>query len=135
MHERLARLARGAALLAMVAGLAFPGIGYAEKSDEDRKRDKEDKAEQRRSEKEDRELAGQVLEINTLKNPPELYIANADGIVTVRMLKTDEIARNGVRLGDHVSFLGEKVHELLFDADQLSVDGHLGDEDDEDDDD
>jgi hypothetical protein len=130
MRERLSRLARGAALLVLVAGIAFPGVGYASKNDDDKK-DKQEKSEQARSEREDHELAGQVMEINTLKDPPELYMANTDGIVTVKMLKTDEIARNGVRLGDHVSVIGEKVNELLFEAQELTVDAHLGDDQDD----
>jgi len=71
------------------------------------------------------------MEINTLKDPPELYIANMDGVVTVRTLKTDLIATNGVRLGDHVTVIGEKINELSFDCDDLSVDAHLGDDQDD----
>ena len=130
MREKLTRLARGATLLALVASMAFPAVGYAGKNDENKDKKNSKENEKERSQREDRELAGQVLEINTLKDPPELYVANADGIVTVKMLKTDEIARNGVRLGDHISAIGEKINELLFEATELSVDAHLGDDED-----
>ena len=51
------------------------------------------------------------------------------------MLTTDLIAKNGVCLGDHVTLIGEKISELAFDCQELSVDGHLGDAPDEEDDD
>ncbi len=35
------------------------------------------------------------------------------------MYKTDEIAKNGVRLGDHITARGENVSKLLFDAQEL----------------
>ena len=63
-----------------------------------------------------------------------MFIANADGVVKVRMLTTDLIAKNGVRLGDHVTVIGEKISEVEFDCQEMSVDGHLGDEQEEDDD-
>lgn len=138
MRERLTRIARGAVLLALVAGMAFPGVGFAGKDDKDddkehKGRREEERTEQARSAREDREMSGQVLEINTLKSPPELYMANRDGIVVVKTLKTDLIATNGVRLGDHITVTGEKIHEQLFEAQDLSVDGHLGDDPDDDD--
>ncbi len=46
----------------------------------------------------------------------------------VRMLTTDLIAKNAVRLGDHVTLIGEKISEVEFDAQEMSVDGHLGDD-------
>ena len=70
---------------------------------------------------EDHVLNAQVLEINTLKDPPELVVGSVDGQTVIRVLKTDEIAINGVRLGDYVEARGEKQSEVLFDATQLSV--------------
>jgi len=87
---------------------------------DDKDKDKKDKnAEQ---DDDDHSLNGQVLEINTLKDPPEMIIGSVDGQVVVRMLKTDEIARNGVKIGDYVEVVGEKIHELLFEATEISVD-------------
>ena len=37
------------------------------------------------------------------------------------MLKTDEIAINGVGVGDYVELTGEKINELLFEATEISV--------------
>lgn len=62
-----------------------------------------------------------MLEIDTLKDPPELVVGSVDGQTVVRVLKTDEIAINGVRLGDYLEIKGEKQSEVLFDATQLSV--------------
>lgn len=70
---------------------------------------------------EDHVLNGQVLDIDTLKDPPELVVGSVDGRTVVRVLKTDEIAINGVHLGDYIQANGEKQSEVLFDATQLSV--------------
>jgi hypothetical protein len=70
---------------------------------------------------EDHVARGMVLEIDTLKDPPELVLAGADGAMLVRVLKTDEIVINGVKLCDHLKLDGEKIHELLFEATQIEV--------------
>ena len=70
---------------------------------------------------EDYVLNGQVLEINTRKDPPEMMVGTVDGRALVRVLKTDEIVRNGVGVGDSVELTGEKVNELLFEATEISV--------------
>jgi hypothetical protein len=139
MRNKLTQIARGVALLSLVVGLAVPGIGFAadkndKDDDKDHKSQKEDASEQYRSQRDDRQTTGQVLEINTLKDPPEMWIANADGVVHVRMLTTDLIAKNAVRLGDHVTVIGEKISEVEFDCQEMSVDGHLGDDPEEEDD-
>ena len=134
MRETLTRLTRGFALLALVVGLAVPGIGLAaDKNDKDDDKDhkgkrEEERSEQFRSERDDRQVSGQVLEIDTLKDPPEIWIANMDGVVHVRMLTKDLIDKNAVRLGDHVTVIGEKISEVAFDAQEMSVDAHLGDD-------
>lgn len=79
-----------------------------------------------RSFQEDHELEGQVLEINTLKSPPEMVLATIDGKSRVIMYKTDEIARNAVRLGDYITVIGEKQSEVLFEGNTMRVDAHLG---------
>jgi hypothetical protein len=139
MRNAGTRLTRRSALVALSALMAMPAVGYAAPvldDDKDKKGKKEDaRTDKQRSERDDRQTTGQVLEINTLKNPPEMIIANADGKVLVRCLKTDIIALNGVRLGDHVTVTGEKISEIEFEAQDMSVDAHLGDEDDEDEDD
>jgi hypothetical protein len=134
MRDKLAQFARGVALLTLVVGLAVPGIGLAaDKNDHDDDKDhkgqrEEQQSDQFRSQRDDHETTGQVLEINTLKDPPEMWIGNTDGVVHVRMLTTDLIAKNGVRLGDYVTIVGEKISEVEFDCQDMSVDGHLGDD-------
>ena len=70
MRETLITVARGAALLLLVVGLAVPSIGYAGRGDEDDKsnpgRKEEQQSEQFRSERDSRQVSGQVLEINSL---------------------------------------------------------------------
>lgn len=138
MREKLTTLARGAAVFLLVVGLAVPSIGYAGRGDEDDKsnpgKKEEERSEQFRSQRDDRQMSGQVLEINSLLETPEMVVANVDGKVKVRMLTTDLIAKNGVRLGDHVTLIGEKISEVEFEAQEMSVDGHLGDDQEEDDD-
>ena len=139
MREKLTTLARGAAVFLLVVGLAVPSIGYAGRGDEDDKsnpgRKEEERSEQFRSQRDDRQITGQVLEINSLLETPEMVVANVDGKVRVKMLTTDLIAKNGVRLGDHVTLIGEKISEVEFEAQEMSVDGHLGDDQDEEKDD
>ena len=115
--------------------MSIPSIGYADDDDNKRGRKEEEQSDAFRSARDDRQVKGQVLEINSLKDPPELSIANMDGVVKVRMLTTDLISKNAVRLGDHVTLIGEKISEVEFDCQDLSVDGHLGDDTDEADDD
>ena len=134
MRTKITQLARGVALLALVVGLGVPGFSFAaDKNDHDDDKDhkgqkEEQQTDQFRSQREDRQTSGQVLEINTLKDPPEMLIANTDGIVKVHMLTTDLISRNAVRLGDHVTVIGEKISEVEFDCQDMSVDAHLGDD-------
>ena len=139
MRETLIKCARGAAISLLVVGLAVPSIGYAGKGDEDDKSNpgkrEEERSEQFRSQRDDHQVTGQVLEINSLLDPPEMVIANTDGKVKVRMLTTDLIAKNSVRLGDHVTLIGEKISEVEFECQEMSVDGHLGDDPDDEEDD
>jgi hypothetical protein len=98
---------------------AEASVSFADKGDgkdKDKEKEKREKAEN-----EDRKINGQVLEIDTIKNPPELIIGSVDGQTVIRVLKTDEIALNGVHLGDYIEADGEKIHEQLFEATQLSI--------------
>ena len=87
---------------------------------DDKEKDKE-KAKREKAENEDRVMNGQVLEIDTLKDPPEIILGSVDGQMIIRVLKTDEIAKNGIHLGDYIQADGEKIHEQLFEATMLSV--------------
>jgi len=115
-----------ASALSLLSG-AFPGTGApvveagVVQSKDDDKKDKKDR-DQHQDEDEDHTLNGQVLEINADKVPPEMIVGTIDGDALVRVLKTDEIALNGVKVGDYVELNGEKLDELLFEATQISVD-------------
>lgn len=91
----------------------------------DKKDEKEKKEKEKKNKDDDRGedfvLNGQVLEIHEGRNPPEMVVGTVDGHATVRVLKTDEIAINGVGVGDYVELTGEKVNELLFEATEISV--------------
>ena len=90
-------------------------------------KDKKDSKKKKDDDKgEDFVLNGQVLEIDTHKDPPEMVVGTVDGRTRVRVLKTDEIARNGVRIGDSVELTGEKINEQLFETTEISVSERLG---------
>lgn len=93
----------------------------ADKKDEKEKSEKKSKKNKDDDRGDDFVLNGQVLEIDTRKDPPELIVGTVDGRATVRVLKTDEIAINDVGVGDYVELTGEKLNELLFEATQISV--------------
>lgn len=93
----------------------------ADKKDEQEKNEKKSKKNQDDDRGDDFVLNGQVLEIDTRKDPPEMIVGTVDGRATVRMLKTDEIAINDVGVGDYVELTGEKLNELLFEATEISV--------------
>lgn len=83
--------------------------------------DKKDNKNRGNDDDEDHVARGMVLEINTLKDPPELIIGGFDGEMVVRVVKTDEVSLKGVRLCDHLKLDGEKIHEYLFEATQIEV--------------
>ena len=109
-------------LSGVLPGASPPTVeaGVAQGKDDDKK-DKKDR-DRNQDEDEDHTLNGQVLEIDTDKDPPEMIVGTIDGEALVRVLKTDEIALNGVKVGDYVELNGEKLDELLFEATQISVD-------------
>jgi hypothetical protein len=125
----------GAAIIVATSGIATTLVGVrvpvaeatvAQGKDKD---DKGGKKNQGSDDDADHVLNAQVLEINTLKDPPELIVGSVDGQTVVRVLKTDEIAMNGVRVGDYVELNGEKISEVLFEATEISVAEHFKDVD------
>ena len=111
------------AFLTSVPLISHPPIAEASVSF-DKKDEKNDKKDKNNDHDEDHVLNGQVLEINTIKDPPELIVGSVDGPAIVRVLKTDEIAMNGVGVGDYVELTGEKINEQLFEATEISVSQH-----------
>jgi hypothetical protein len=128
VQQRSRRRTRRAILVGAVAtvalGALLPGeevpvvrASVAHEKDEDKKKDKQE----RRRDDDDRVAEGQVLAIDASADPPELLVGTGDGEMVVKLLKTDEIALTGVNVGDYVRLEGEKIHELLFEAQQLDV--------------
>jgi hypothetical protein len=119
-------------------GVRVAEAAVAHKDDNDKK-DKDKNKNKGSDDDADHVIQGQVLEIDTIKDPPELILGSVDGQTVIRVLKTDEVAINGIRLGDYIEAKGEKQSERLFEATQLSVSEHYGDakndnsDDDEDD--
>jgi hypothetical protein len=103
--------------------VAEASVAYGNKDEKDKK-DNHDKSDDHDA---DHVMNGQVIDMNTLKDPPELYVGSVDGMTTIRVLKTDEIAMNGVHLGDYIQANGEKINEQLFEATELSVSEHYSD--------
>ena len=135
MRERQLRLIVRMVLIAAVLtatavsfGVVTPGADtpVAEASPaSDKKDDKDGKKKKEQKQDDDRGddfvLNGQVLEVHPEKSPPELIVGTVDGRALVRVLKTDEIARNGVGVGDYIELTGEKINEQLFEATEISV--------------
>jgi hypothetical protein len=106
------------------AVFSTPQVSTAYAQDGEKRGDKNDEKKNKdigNSGDEDHFARGQVIGINTLKEPPELTLASFDGEMLVRVMKTDEIALNGVRLCDHIQMEGEKIHEYLFEATKIEV--------------
>jgi hypothetical protein len=65
---------------------------------------------------------GNVIGMNTLVKPPIIKIANLDGLVTLYIRNPDEIVRNGVKVGDYISIIGQKINAFEFNVDIIQVD-------------
>ena len=106
-----------------VAVSAFPApVAHAQDSEKrGEKNDTKKNSNIGNDDDEDHFARGQVIGINTLADPPELTLASFDGEMLVRVMKTDEIALNGVKLCYHIQMEGEKIHEYLFEATKLEV--------------
>jgi hypothetical protein len=138
--SRLLLLGRAVLLSAIITFTApallqlLPNSGHATAeatvalSDSDDKNKEKEKERREKEENEDRVLNGQVLDIDTLKDPPEIVVGSVDGLTVIKVLKTDEIAKNAVHLGDYIQADGEKVSEVLFEATQLSVSSRYSDD-------
>jgi hypothetical protein len=109
--------------LGVVVSSSHGSVAFAE-DDSGKKQDKNDGKKNKNignDDDEDHFARGQVIGINTLSDPPQLTIAGFDGEMVVRVMKTDEIALNAVRLCDHIQLEGEKINEFLFEATKVEV--------------
>ena len=52
---------------------------------------------------------------------PSVTIANRDGLVQVRLVKGAQQQCSAIQVGDYLEVDGEKVHEQLFDAEDITI--------------
>ena len=114
--------------LPIATSVAPAPVALARDSDDDRLDNVDE------DDRDDRNLEGQVIELYPDRNPPEMVVAQLGGNVTARILKTDEIAIQGVKVGDHVHLEGE-YERGVFDANELTVTERFGSATDDTDDD
>jgi hypothetical protein len=101
--------------------VAFANVAADDDRNKDKDRDKKSTKNRGDDGDEDHIAQGQVLDVNKLKDPPELIVTSMDGDMRVRVLKTDEIDLNGVKPGMYVKLYGEKINEQLFEAQMIEV--------------
>jgi len=69
----------------------------------------------------DYRIEGDVLATRCEAAPPEVTIGNRDGEVTVRLLHEAAAPCRSIRPGWYLEAEGEKQHEFLFDAHDISI--------------
>jgi hypothetical protein len=72
----------------------------------------------------DSRTSGEVLAINTLKDPNEILLGNIDGQLYVKMAGKDAkylIPQSGIRVKDYIEVVGWKESEFVFWAEQISA--------------
>ncbi len=97
--------------------VAMAGVA-AGNDNKDKDNDKDDAT---NDDSEDRVLSGQVIYLYPDRNPPEMVVGVLRENISVRVLKTDEIALNGVKVGDHVTLQGE-YNRGVFETTHIDVD-------------
>jgi CSLREA domain-containing protein len=73
------------------------------------------------SNKDDVHVEGNVVEVHTDELLPYVVIANRDGLVRVNLFRDATKAAGSIRVGDYLDASGEKQHEQLFDAYDVSI--------------
>jgi hypothetical protein len=74
----------------------------------------------------ERNIEGQVLELHSDTNPPEVLIGTLGENVWARIYN-DQLNRSGIEVGDYVHLQGEFGEHNIFDAYQVNVDSKYGD--------
>ena len=74
-----------------------------------------------KSSPEDERLEGNVVAVNPDGQPPTITVANIDGNVIVVLFGDAAKLRQYIRVGDYVELIGQKIHELLFEALDLYI--------------
>lgn len=114
------------------AGLAFDdtsaSVANGQRPDDDTDSPRRLTTEQRqqqqrtnRSNRDDGHTEGHVIALACDRRPPALSLANRDGSVTVQLLDDAATVCESVRVGDYVEADGEKIHEQLFEATDLTI--------------
>jgi hypothetical protein len=73
------------------------------------------------SNKDDVYVEGNVIELHADERPPYVVIANRDGLVKVLLYGEAAKAADSIRIGDYLEASGEKQHEQLFEASDVSI--------------
>lgn len=109
-----------------VPSMLFPNpVASGQKPDDDDKRKKETEEQRRQRErtnrggKDDVFTEGNVIEVHQDELPPYVLLANRDGLVKVVLLCGDQCP--AIRVGDYLEADGEKQHEQLFEAAEVTV--------------
>jgi len=76
---------------------------------------------------EERNIEGSVLEIRESENPPQALVGMVGGNVWAR-LYNNQLHNSGVGVGDYVKMQGEYSDHGIFDAYQVDVVDHAGDD-------
>ena len=71
--------------------------------------------------KDDVYVEGNVVEVHPEAEPPYVMIGNRDGLVKVVLYKDAAQSASGIKVSDYLEADGEKVHEQLFEATDVSV--------------
>lgn len=71
--------------------------------------------------KDDVDIEGDVVEIHPEANPRYVVIANRHGLVTVILYGDAQQSAGSIKVGDYLEADGEKIHEQLFEATDVSV--------------
>ena len=90
----------------------------SEKETEEERRQRE---RTNRANRDDEHTEGNIVEVHADEDPPYVVIANVDGLVKVVLLKDAATTARSIRVGDYLEADGEKIHEQLFEADDVSV--------------
>jgi hypothetical protein len=74
-----------------------------------------------RGDQEDRTIEGDVAEVRCDESIPTVVIANRDGLVDVKLLKSTANICPDILVNDYLEATGEKEHEYLFYAEDVSI--------------
>jgi hypothetical protein len=133
--KRLFTRSGGLSTLVALAIAAFAvGTMFADESDDDKKRNnggdgvgncvgRNNCADGASGSADESKTSGEVLAINTLKDPQEIVLGTVDGQMYVKLYGKNApflIKETGVKVRDYIEVVGWKESEVVFWADSLS---------------